>query len=105
MKEYSYCDIKKISSTGILFKDGFELLFEECRNEWSAEKRISGEQSYCVAERDSFAKIPYFLFYSKKRVKILFNKKGIGAKKRNENDFHDLQVILDRIGVSSYDMA
>ena len=38
MKEYSYKDIQEITKTGILFKDGFELSFEECRNEWAVEK-------------------------------------------------------------------
>ena len=105
MKEYSYKDILKITKAGILFKDGFELLFEECRNEWSIERKIKGGESYCVAERDSLAKIPYFLFYSKDKVKVLFDKKGILCKKRNSDEFHNLQVILNRFGFSSYDMT
>ncbi|MDE7268701.1 MAG: hypothetical protein K2N89_14680 [Lachnospiraceae bacterium] len=105
MREYSYKDIKKITKAGILFRDGFELLFEECRNEWSVEKGMNREHSFCVAERDCLAKIPYFLFYSKKRVKVLFDKKGIWSKKKNENDFYNLQVVLNRFGFSSYDMT
>ena len=60
MKEYSYKDIQEITKTGILFKDGFELSFEECRNEWTVEKKIKGDESHCVAKRDSLAEIPYF---------------------------------------------
>ena len=105
MREYSYKDIQKITKTGILFRDGFELLFEECRNEWSVEKGMNKEQSFCVAERDCLAKIPYFLFYSKKRVKVLFDKKGIWSKKKNEKYFHNLQVVLNRLGFSSYDLT
>lgn len=70
MREYSYKDIQRITQAGILFRDGFALLFEECRNEWSVENKIN--QSCCVAKRDSLAKIPYFLFYSKNRVKVFF---------------------------------
>lgn len=81
MKEYSYKDIQTITKVGILFRDGFELLFEECRNEWSIENHIKEDESYCVAERDSLAKIPYFLFYSKNRIKILFDKKGFLARR------------------------
>lgn len=105
IREYSYKDIQKITEVGILFRDGFELLFEECRNEWAVENKINGDQSCCVAERDSLAKVPYFLFYSKRKVKVLFDKKGILGKKRNENDFQNMQVILNRFGFSSYDMT
>ena len=105
MKEYSYKDICKITKAGILFKDGFELLFEECRNEWSMENKIKKNESYCVAKRDSLAKIPYFLFYSKNRVKVLFDKKGFLGKKRNTDDFQNLQILLNRFGFSSYDMT
>lgn len=105
MKEYSYKDIQKITKVGILFRDGFELLFEECRNEWSIENDIKKEESYCVAERDSLAKTPYFLFYSKNRIKVLFDKKGVFGKKRNKDDFQNLQVVLNRFGFSSYDIT
>lgn len=81
MKKYSYKDIQEITKTGILFKDGFELSFEECRNEWVIEKKINGDESYCIAERDSLAEIPYFLFYSKDKVKVVFDKKGFGARR------------------------
>ena len=105
MREYSYKDIQTITKTGILFRDGFELLYEECRNEWSVEKKVNGEQSCCVAERNSLAKIPYFLFYSKEKIKVLFDKKGIWGKKKNESDFRNLQIVLNRFGFSSYDMS
>ena len=61
MKEYCYKDIREITELGILFKDGFELLFEECRNGWCVEHNLKTGESQCVAERDSLAKIPYFL--------------------------------------------
>ena len=103
MKEYSYKEIQKITKEGILFRDGFKLSFEECRNEWSINNAVKG--TYCVAERDSLAKIPYFLFYSKKRVKVLFDKKGIFCNKTNKKEFQNLQLVLNRLGFSSYDMT
>lgn len=105
MKEYSYKDIKEITEIGILFKDDFKLLFEECRNEWCIEHKIKKEDSHCVAERDCLAQIPYFLFYSKNRIKIIFDEKGIFYKKKNKDNFHDLQFILYKFGFSSYDMT
>lgn len=48
---------------------------------------------------------PYFLFYSKNRVRVFFDRKGIFGKKRNEKDFHNLQVYLNRLCFSTYDMT
>ena len=61
--------------------------FEECRNEWAVENKINADETHCVAERDSLAEIPYFLFYSKDKVKVVFDKKGIWGKKRNRDEF------------------
>lgn len=105
MKEYSYKEIRKITQTGILFMDGAELLFEECRNGWCIEHGIKKEQLHCIAERDSLEKTPYFLFYSKDKIKIVFDKKGIFRMKRNRDDFCDLQVALNRFGFSSCDLT
>lgn len=105
MKEYSYKDIQMITKAGILFKDGFELSFEECRNGWSIENKIEENESYCIAERDILAKIPYFLFYSKDKVKIFFDKEGVFCKKKNRDEFQNLQVTLNKLGFSSYDMT
>lgn len=58
MKEYSYKDIQKITEVSILFKNGFEILFEECRKEWALENRIIFDESYCVAKRNILAEIP-----------------------------------------------
>ena len=45
------------------------------------------------------------MFYVKEKVKVLFDKKGILGRKRNEKDFLNLQMILNRIGFSSYDLT
>lgn len=105
MKEYSYKDIQKVTEAGIVFRDGFELSFEECKNGWCAERKIKREQSCCVAERDCLARIPYFLFYSQRKVKVLFDKKGIMSKRKNEKDFHSLQFLLNELGFTSYDLT
>ena len=104
MKTYSYKNIKHITKSGIAFVDGFDIMFDECKKEWSKEKNNSIE-SYCVAERDFLAKEPYFLFYSKERVKIIFNNKGIFSKKRNIHQFEKLQMILNEFGLRSFDMT
>ncbi len=105
MREYHYKDIQEITEAGILFRDGFVLSFEECRNGWCVEHKMKREQSYCVAERDCLEKIPYFLFYSPNRVKVLFDKKGMFHKKKNEKDFRHLQLRLNKFGYSVYDLT
>lgn len=105
MKVYSYRDIKNITEEGILFKDGFILFFEVCKNEWLIDNNLKEGESHCVAERNLLAYPPYFLFYSKDKVKILFDNKGIFGKKKNRKKFENLQVILNRLGFSSYDMS
>ena len=105
MKEYSYKKIQKITKAGILFKDGFELSFEECRNEWSIENKIEEKESNCVAERDALAKTPYFLFWSRDKVKVIFDKKGIFGRKKSKDEFQNLWITLNKLGFSSYDMT
>ena len=43
--------------------------------------------------------------YTKEKVKIIFDKKGILSKMQNQNDFHKLQITLNRLGLTSYDMS
>lgn len=105
MKVYSYKNIKCITGLGITFMDGYNIVFEECRKEWPKAKKIDITESHCVAERDLLAKEPYFLFYSKDRVKIIFNNKGIFSKKRNRYQFHKLHMILNGFGKRSFDMT
>ena len=105
MREYRYQEIQEITKSGIVFQDGFAFLFKECRKEWCAKYRIKSDQSCCVAKRNIEAKPPYFLFYTKEKVKVLFDTKGILGRKRNEKDFLDLQFILTKFGYSSYDLT
>lgn len=103
MKEYSYKKIRQVTESGIVFADGFELQFDECKRIWSTEKGIKNAESNCVAERDVESKEPYFLFYSEERVKLVFDNKGIFSKKRNIDQFHKLQMALNRFGIASFD--
>lgn len=105
MKEYSYSDIREITQYGILFTDGYELSFKECNDKWCADHGINGGESYCVAIRDSLEKTPYFLFWCKDKVKVLFDLKGIFNKKKNKSNFAKLQKILNGFGFSSYDLS
>lgn len=105
MKEYFYKDIQEISKEGILFNDGYKLLFEECRNEWCKINNIELNQSSCVAKRNIAVLEPYFLFHSKEQVMVLFGKKILAKRRKIEKQFCNLQFILNKLGFSSYDMS
>ena len=105
MKEYFYKDIQEITKGGILFNDGYKLLFEECRNKWCKTNNIEANQSSCVAKRNIAVLEPYFLFYSKEQVMVLFGKKVLLKKRKIETQFLSLQFTLNKYGFSSYDMS
>lgn len=101
MVEYSYSKIKIINDEGITFNDGTKILFEECRCNWAKEKEL--DDTHCVAERNMSASKPYFIFYSNKKVKIIFDSVFFLCK--NKKNFMNLQIKLNRLGYSSYDLS
>lgn len=105
MKEYSYSDIAQVDIKGILFKDNRFIEFEECKYEWSKEQNISENDSVCVASRFCEGNECYFVFYSKERVKLVFNMKGLMKRKRNSDKLNEIRVLINRFGYSSYDMT
>lgn len=105
MKEYFYKDIQEITKEGILFKDGYKLQFEECRNEWCKINNIEANQSSCVAKRNIAVLEPYFLFHSKEQVIVLFWEKKLLKRRKIVKQFCNLQFTLKKLGFSSYDMS
>ena len=97
--EKRYLDIEDVDKTGITFKNGEKIIFKEC-----IKQRYNSET--CVAERDLFAKPPYFVFFTSGRyTKVIFNKKGFFSKSNNRNDFRKLQMVIIELGYSSYDLS
>ena len=101
MVEYSYSKIKIINDEGITFKDGTKIIFEECRRNWAKVKELDINDTHCVAERKMSASKPYFIFYSNKKVKIVFDNVFFLLKK----NFMNLQIKLNRLGYSSFDLS
>ena len=64
--EKRYLDIKDVDKTGITFKNGEKIIFKEC-----IKQRYNSET--CVAERDLFAKPPYFVFFTSGRYDLVNN--------------------------------
>ena len=104
MKLFSYSDIQEITQKGISLKDGTFIDFIVCvRN---ACEYFNNDVTSCVAERNSYANPPYFEFFSDERVKIEFNThKGLFAKKKNYDDFRNLQQALQDINYTTYDLS
>lgn len=78
--EKSFSEILTVDKNGITFKDGERVSFDECAENYKAANSLI--QSKCVAERDITADPPYFLFYTGKRLKLMFDRKGIFSKKK-----------------------
>lgn len=97
--EKNYTDIKLIDEIGIKFINGDKILFLDCIG-----KRYNSKT--CVAERDFAASPPYFEFFTPdKPTRIIFNKKGIFSKYQNSKWFFKLQMKINDMGYSSYDLS
>lgn len=105
MREYNFKDIKEIDNQGIILRDGYIILFEECRYEWSKEKDVELNSTFCVGERSYLDGVPYFLFYTKDRVKIYCKANIFFKKKRSEKVYDKLRILLNDYGYSSYDLT
>lgn len=97
--EKAYSDIETIDKKGIIFKSGDRITFTEC-----IRKRYNSDT--CVAERDYAASPPYFEFFTQDLpVRVVFNKKGLFSKSKNNKEFLELQLKLNDMGYSSYDLS
>ena len=76
----SYYKIKKSDKDGIVFKDGYKIVFSECIN-----SRFESDK--CIAFRDITANPPYIEFFTKdKPTRVVFDRTGI-FKNNNEKIF------------------
>lgn len=105
MKNYYITDIQEVNSDGIRFNDKRFVSFEICRKEWARENGIIPEETTCVALRNSVDNKPYFILYDIEKIKLIFDYKGLLAKYKNQREFIKFQVLLNRLGYSSYDYS
>ncbi|WP_022779987.1 hypothetical protein [Butyrivibrio sp. AE3009] len=103
--EYSYKEILYIDESGIHFKDGKTILFEECRKNWADSKYQILADTFCVAERDICAEEPFFLFYDDERTRVVFNKTSFPFLNKNKREFLKVQAELERLGYTTYDRS
>lgn len=95
----NYTDIKTIDKSGITFLNRDKIIFADCiKNRYNS--------ATCVAERNIAASPPYFEFFTHyKSTRIIFNKKGLFSKSINCKHFLKLQIQINNIGYSSYDLS
>lgn len=97
--EKNYFDIRTVDENGIFFVNEDKIIFADCIG-----KRYDSET--CVAERDIVASPPYFEFFTPyKPTRIIFNKKGLFSKFINRRHFLRLQMKINDIGYSTYDLS
>lgn len=97
--EKDYSEIMVTDKRGIMFKNGDKIVFDDCIG-----RRYNSET--CVAERDCTASPPYFEFFTPdKSTRIIFNKKGLFSKSLNRKRFIELQMQINQMGYSSYDLS
>lgn len=105
MKKYSCSQIDKLENEGIKFEDGFFLRFEQCREGWAKEKKVSIEDTVCVAERNAIERIPFFLFYEKEKVLVKFDVGIFFKTRKRKKEFHKLRQHINQCGYSSFDLT
>ena len=101
--EKSFSEILTVDKNGITFKDGEKVSFDECAENFKNVHSLN--HSKCVAERDIAAHPPYFLFYTNKRLKLVFDRRGIFSKTKNKKAFIDLQIKIQETGFTTYDLS
>lgn len=104
MRVYKYTDIAKIAENEITMKDGYIISLQECKKEWAKQNGIDLKESNCVAARNATTK-PYYLFFTKEKVKISFEKGKIFGDRKVKRQFYELQDKLNYLGVSTFDLS
>lgn len=96
--KYSFSDVIKINEQGLLLRDGFQILFNSCREELNCLHHLNIR---CAAERDITACPPCFEFYMpNEHVIIVFDKNFCSSG--NIRDFHRLYQKIINAGYSSF---
>ena len=106
MKLYNYKSIKCIEKDGIIFSDGFKIIFHDCINAFAKHYTSFKDVTTCIAERNILAQPPYFQFYLYDMdIKIIFDNKGLFAKKRSIKHFQSFQLKIKNFGLKTFDLT
>lgn len=103
---YTSKQIVMMTSKHIVFNDGKKIDFDECVSEWGS-FYFSNNYPNCVGERniirgDKPDELPYFIFWTKERIKLVFHGDALRTPAKNYLRFCDR---LEEHGYSSYDIT
>jgi hypothetical protein len=124
--KYQKNTVVKIDVNGMVYLngDGYEkyIDFMECRKNWLDYVKESGEfpesnlrnleDSVCVAWRDVMGKPAYIEFFTSPRTRFIFTSRrsilDILLFRKSQawvKDFHEVQLLIGRIGWSTFDLS
>lgn len=104
-KVYSENNIIQITENGLVFCDGYELLFEECRKNYAIHNKK--DPSYCIGERD-ITDYSFMLYDTQHPIMIKFLKKSFLSElfvKPIHQRFYELQKSISEHGYTTMDMS
>lgn len=104
VKEVSFDEIKSVDSDGVRFKDELFVTYNECVFNF-ARKHPSGSYQ-CIGDRDITSEPPYIELYSTYyHVRVMFDRKGIFARKDNIANFHKMTKQIQQYGFDTFDLS
>lgn len=104
IREVSFDDIGSVDKDGIRFKNGHVVSYRECMSNFG--RKHPGSTYKCIGDRDVTAEPPYIEIYSVyAHDRILFDRRGISAKKDNVANFHKLQKLIEKFGYTTFDLS
>lgn len=103
IRDVSFDDIHSINKDGVRFKDGHFVSWRECMVNF--ERLHPGIEYKCVGDRYLYDEPPYIELYSVyAHDRILFDRKGLFAKRHNIDNFNKLLDQIRKFGYNVYDL-
>ena len=96
----SYYGIVSMNNTCIIFKTGNQIVYSECAN------RDSRYSEKCIGVRNAIADPPYVEFFtSNGNTRVVFDRTGMFEKKKNQRNFGQFHIDIQKFGYSTFDLS
>ena len=91
---------RSMNNTCIIFKAGNQIVYSECAN------RDSRYSEKCIGVRNALADPPYVEFFTGNgNIRVVFDKTGILEKKKNQRDFAQFHIDIQKYGYTTFDLS
>lgn len=104
-KAYSENDIIQVTTKGVVFCDGYELLFDDSKFNYAIHNKKA--PSYCIGERD-ITDYSFMLYDIQHPIKIKFTKKSFLNElfgKSIQQRFYELEKSIREHGYATMDLS